>query len=305
MIKITEKPDWGQVLICVNSGLNNGIFKASEFEKKLKEKFRAVKPVLVYKSYALFTLECQYTIEEELYPLLCEYSIPLVESGGFIYSFAIFLSGLYTEKIILNSDRKEFFVNRIIKASDEQKAGIRKFYADYGGEVYVAYLEGLESSIKRAEENGVLHNHPKYGDLETLLVKLKERHMRENKGTYEQRTRSGKWTFLGDNSFSKVDYYTDGKGEVYSFEGVYYDFNPCYIPFEKFFFLLPIEIEKALKTGWSFSINGEPYYYGPLNETAEEKALRDKRDNQWAQDVAADFARKGVRMKENNERDVE
>lgn len=274
MIKITNKPNWGQVLVLVNTGVK-AESHLGHLEDQLKRRFPTFKIVLKFKTYALYTLECQYSTEEELYPVLKEYSLPITTNDGFIYAFGIFLSGMYTEKIVLDNEKNAIHVNAIFKASPEEKEKIRKFY-DKTRPTYNELLDITNRAIKRRRLN------PKvdavFGDHSALLERAKVKFERDNKGTYESRTQSGHWMFLADGSMSKTDYYTDGRGGVYSFEGIFYDYNPFYEAFEKFFFLLPIDMEKAIKKGWSITIDGRIHYFGPINETEEEAEKRRQRD---------------------------
>lgn len=274
MVKITNKPNWGQVLVLVNTGVKADSH-LEHLESQIKRKFPTFKTVLKFNSYALYTLECQYSTEEDLYPILKEYAQPLPVYNGFIYVFGIFLSGRYTEKIVLDGKKQAIYVNRIIDATDVEKETIRKFYKKTRP-TYEDLLEATNHAIKyrrmNPKEDAVL------GDVATMLERAKVKFERDNKGTYESRTHSGRWMFLGDGSMSKTDYYTDGKGGVYSFEGVFYDYNPFYDAFEKFFFLLPIDMEKAIKKGWSITIEGKMHYFGPLNETEDEAKKRRERD---------------------------
>lgn len=274
MVKITNKPNWGQVLILINTGVKADCH-LEDLESQLKRKFPTIKVVLKFNSYALYTLECQYSTEEDLYPILKEYAQPLPAYGGFIYAFGIFLSGRYTEKIVLDGEKQDIYVNRINDATENEKETIRKFYKKTRP-TYENLLEAANHAINYRKINPV--EDAVLGDMATMLESAKKKFERDNKGTYESRTHSGRWMFLADGSMSKTDYYTDGKGGVYSFEGVFYDYNPFYDAFEKFFFLLPIDMEKAIKKGWSITIEGKIHYFGPLNETEDEAKKRRERD---------------------------
>lgn len=280
-IKLRDESSWGNFLIYIYSARYGVIQDAF---KRIKKEFPSAENYYSTKSYSLFSLECRYTSEESLYPILQEISQEpeFISTCGFIGGFGIFSKDLYTEQFIFTDNSRHvdmFSVGTLTETTlDTIKAENEAFNKAF--KRYMAkYSSGADQNNQETEESESTTGQ----SFPDLLEKLKNGGNATGKGpedglelvrkTFikalkvikkgiiaedEKENLPDKNLFSGSPAFytsaarMSHTYFFDGKGKVYRVNAfdtkIYF---PYYYPFVDLFFATKKELKE-----WLFASNG-------------------------------------------------
>lgn len=278
-IKLREESSWGNFLIYVYSG-RYGVIQ--DIFKQIKKEFPSAENYYSTKSYSLFSLECRYTAEDSLYPLLQEISQTpgFISTCGFIGGFGIFSKDLYTEQFIFTDNSRHvdmFSVGTLtettldtIKAENEAfKKAFKRYMAKYAsgaeqknqeteepestvGQPFPNILEKLNATGKGAEGRDELDLVRKTFIKALKVIKKGIIAEDEKENLPDKNLDSGNSSFYTSAARMSHTYFFDGKGKVYRVNAfdtkIYF---PYYYPFVDLFFATKKELKELL-----FASNG-------------------------------------------------
>lgn len=287
----------GTVIVCFQSPSN--IFM-TQAVKTLKAEYPVKEDVLSVKGTRIFSLDCQYSMEDELYPLLKRIKAEQKTDRDLVAAFGLFLHNCYTEKIVLYQDIDYFHYDIIERLSEEEKDAIKTASLRFRRRCINRYNEEIQKAAdKRSETVPAIDKSiiEKYYNAEQEKLSQEDMLEREfideftifshqdyESYLYEELESKGYFsmnTYWGYPNKDDITYLRIADSQVYNAREFHKNTapTPLYMPFEQFVLKSPDDIKKHLTYGWYIKLDDNKILdFASPYETEEEKKHRNIRD---------------------------
>ena len=271
---LKEKSNYGQVMVYIGCSERSPILDARQ---RLKEVYPELKNLLSDCTYGLYTLECKYSMEDQLYPLLKEIYKTVLKEDGIILGFGVFLSGMYTELIVLDHSFKDQPINIFKVGAIDQIEG--REYGRILAKLYALDNDADGENIQRDQKDfpsNIALRHLGSKPLPPVRVKLSDGTENPTGGIAIVRNASplnklssktlsdGTWHMfvLEAGKDINVPYsmvvVTDGRENMYWVNALQYQKTKRLLAMWESFFFLPsvADMKRAIETGFCVDLGG-------------------------------------------------